>query len=417
MMFAECLMLRLADDDYLSVTQPIMLYPIAGRAFSKSKDRLSLYQTGMDNSGLWAAGMFDDPMFKSSPCGLLGEDLKPRLRLVAGVLILFLMWGALIFAAAAQDRVLTLPSPGRGLLDHLGYQACFLIGPLILLNIIYGIAYFLRLLRDVDQLLVPDADRAIATEICAPHIRSIFLRSRWKYMLLLLCIIGVAISIANFIPLKHPEDYWGNDVFNAQYYLSSYIAANTYLFLLWSIICPLAFFYIFHVAISTQIIIMKLLRRDMLRLNFLHVDGCGGMAKFGTLNFLLMLIYLWIGFAFLGLHLTHQYNYVGLLFGFAALSIVFIAHSIFGIAWIARAIRTQRDAAVTSLNDRLRGMLDGKKSSFTAAVATMAYRERVMSVASFPYTSGVSFAVNFLRFAPGVLAILKLVLIRNPILL
>lgn len=354
-------------------------------------------------------------MFKTSPWGLLGEDLKPRRRLVAGVLILFALWAALIFAAAAQDGVLRIPSPGRGLLDHFGYQACFLIGPLILLNVIYGIAYFLRLLRDVDQMLVPGADRAIATEICAPHVNSILLRGWWKYMLLLLCVAGVAISIANFEPLSRPESYWGNDVFNAKTYVLSYIVANTYLFCLWSIICPVAFFYIFHIAISTQIIVMKLVRRNMLRLNFLHVDGCGGMARFGTLNFLLMLIYLWIALAILALHFTHRYNYVGLVMGLVALSLVFIAHSIFGIVWIARAIRTQRDAAVTSLNDRIQGMLDGKRSSFTAAVATMAYRERVMSVAAFPYTGGISFAVNFLRFAPGAVAILKLTLLRYPI--
>jgi hypothetical protein len=345
----------------------------------------------------------------SAPRLLFDDSLKPRRSVILGVLALTVVWGAVIFLAAANDHVLRLPGIGRGLLEHYGFMACFLTGPFVLLNTYAAVAYFLGLVRDIDQFLVDGADREAAGEIVKPHVESVFLRGRWKYMLFLFAFIGVAVSLADFAPLDHPEAYWGNDVFNARYYVASWATANSYLLLLWSAIYPIGLFYVFHLAISSQLIVINLMRRKMLRLNFLHIDRCAGMAKFGTLNLLLMLIYFWMALAAFALHITHRSAYASLVIGGIAVTALFVAHSIFGIAWVAKAIRTQRDEAVVSLNERIRNMMEGNKSKFTAAVATMAYRDRVLAVATFPYSGGISYAVNFLRVAPAAVVIAKLV--------
>jgi hypothetical protein len=345
------------------------------------------------------------------PSRLLFDDrLKPRRLVVVGILGVTVLWAALIYYAAVHDHVLHLDESGRGLLDHYGFMACFLTGPLVLLNTYWAVAYFLTLMRAIDQFLIRDADKLAAAAIIKPHVDSVLLRGRWKYMLSLFCFVGVAVALADFAQLDRPETYWGNDVFNARRYVLSWTTANAYLLTLWGFIYPLGLFYVFHLAVSAQLIVINLMRRKMLRLNFLHIDKCAGMAKFGSLNLLLMLIYFWMAVAALVLHITHRYTYASLIIGGAAVTALFIVHSIFGIAWVAKAIKTQRNEAVDSLNDRIRSMMEGDKRSFTAAVATMAYRDRVIAVASFPYSGGVSYAVNFLRVAPALTVIAKLMI-------
>ncbi len=344
----------------------------------------------------------------SFPASLLFDDkFRVRRLIIVVILALTAAWGAAIYAAAVHDHVLELPGTGKGLLEHYGFIACFLTGPLVLLNTYFALAYFLRLIEDIGQFLVDGAQRKAAADIVKPHVDSALLRGRWKYMLFLFAFIGAAVSLADFAQLDRPEDYWGNDVFNARSYTASWLAANSYLLILWSIIYPIGLFYILHLAISSQLIVANLMRRQMLRLNFLHIDRCAGMAKFGTLNLLLMVIYFWMALAALALHLTHRATYASLVIGGIAVTILFIAHSIFGIAWVAKAIRTQRDDAVVSLNDRIQKMMGNDKSRFTAAVATMAYRDRVLAVASFPYSGGISYAVNFLRVAPAAFVVAK----------
>lgn len=339
---------------------------------------------------------------------LFAGSLWPRRLPVAVALLMWVLWAALIILAASHDNVLRIPGPGRGLLEHYGFVTCFVTGPLVLLNTYLAVAYFLRLLRDIDQFVVVGADKEAISAITAPHMDSILLRGKWRYMLPLICFFGVGLSVVIFGRLDRPELYWGNDVFNAEAYPSSWLAANSYLLFLWGFVYPLGIFYVFHIAISAQIVVASLMRQKLLRLDFLHVDRCGGMARFGKLNLLIMQIYVWMALAFWPLHRTHQNDYSSLIFGEIALSVLLILHSTYGISWVARAIKAQRNEAVTALNERIRDMMERKHRNFSAAVAAMEYRDRILGVASFPYAGGVLVAVNFLRFAPAAVAIMRL---------
>lgn len=146
----------------------------------------------------------------------------------------------------------------------------------------------------------------------------------------------------------------------------------------------------------------------MLRLDFLHVDRCGGMSRFGTLNFLVMLIYVWPFGAMYVLHLTHQYTYLSLIGGAIATSAAFVFQSIYGIYWVSPAITSERASVVGSLNVRVAEAMDGTRD-FAAALATLEYRERVLAVSSFPYSTTISAAVNIMRFAPAAIALANFV--------
>lgn len=320
------------------------------------------------------------------------------------------IWAILIYLAATYDGVRHIPGAGKGLFEHYGFLTCFIAGPLVLLNTYYAVSYFLRLMRDIEQFLVPGADPATALAITQAHVHSILLRGRWRFMLALFCIIGIGISLVIFAPLDHPERYWGNDVFNAEAYRASWLAANAYLLVLWGLIYPLGLFYVFHIAISAQLVVTTLKRENLLQLDFLHVDRCGGMAKFGAMNLIIMLIYIWMALAIGPLYMTHENDYPSLAIGFFAFWALLIFHSIFGIVWVARAIKAQRDETVSALNLRIRELMGRKQRSFAPAIAAMEYRDRVLGVASYPYSGGVLIAVNSIRFVPGVVVIGQLTL-------
>jgi hypothetical protein len=338
---------------------------------------------------------------------LFNQESKPRLSVILSCAIIILMWALAIVGASIHDNNLHLPSPGRGLLDHYGFQATFVVAPLMLGTCYLAISHFLRLLRNLDDVLVADADPSAVRAILKPHIESLLLRSDWRYVLLLMMIIGLGGSIWIFRKLDAPQNFWGNDVFNAMYYPYSFIAANLYLAVVWSVICPVVIFYVLHITASAEIIVSRLRKRNLFRLNFLHIDNCGGMSGFGKLNFLIMLIYIWPFGAFYALSITHRYTYLSLIIGVIIVSTLLVGQSIYGIYSVSKTITSEREAFVALLNQQIAKAMEGTRTNFTSAVAAMQYRDRVLSVTPVPYSARIAAAVNVLRFAPPAIAIIK----------
>jgi hypothetical protein len=335
---------------------------------------------------------------------LFNQNLKPRLSVIIAVAVVTLLWALVIIGASIHDNNLHLPEPGRGLLDHYGFQVSFIAAPLALITCYFTVSYFLRLLRNIDQLLIPEADPATVREFIKPHVESLFLRSNWRNGLWLFMIVGAATSIAIFKKLDAPVDFWGNDVFNAMSYRYSFIVANLYLFVVWTFICPVILFCALHITFSTAIIVANLKKCNLFRLNFLHIDKCGGMSQFGTLNFLIMMIYAWPFGAFYALHITHRLTYSSLIAGTIIASAALIMQSVYGIYWVSKTIKSERESFVAALNQRIGKAMEGTKKNFAAAVAAMEYRDRVLSISPYPYSAGVFAAVNVLRFAPTVIS-------------
>jgi hypothetical protein len=338
---------------------------------------------------------------------LFNPDLKPRLSIILAVAVITLVWAIVIIGASIHDNNLHLPTPGRGLLEHYGFQASFIAAPIAFTTCYFAVSYFLRLLRDIHQLLTPDANPAIVRSVIKPHVDSLFLRGKWRNGLWLFMVVGAAMSIAIFKKLDAPAKFWGNDVFNAMSYHYSFVAANLYLFVVWAFVCPIILFCVLHIIFSTQIIVANLKKRNLFRLNFLHIDKCGGMSKFGTLNFLVMTIYIWPSGAFYALHVTHRFTYSSLIAGAIIVSGVFILQAVYGIYWVSQTIMSERNSFVTSLNQRIGKAMEGNGRNFSAAVATMEYRDRVLSVTPYPYSGRILAAVKVLSFAPTALTVVR----------
>jgi hypothetical protein len=364
------------------------------------------YSRTIHNFGLWIVLPLDSTFGRLCRFFFDGR-LLPRVPIVLAIVIVTLVWIICVVAASIADGSLRLPAPGRGLLSHYGFQVSVLAAPLVLLTTYYAVSYFLRILRDIDDLLVGGTDILSVRTMVKPHIESIFLRRIWSSLLLLFVFIGVAASVVIFRNLDSPATYWGNDVFNAKYYRYGYAVGNSFFICLWGFVYPLGIFYALHLTLSMEMIVTRLKRKGVLRLNFLHIDRCGGMSKFGTLNFLIMLIYLWPFAAILAFHFTHQYTYSSLVIAAAGMSVLFIAQSFYGIYAVSRTINAERKALVSSLNEQIAKAMEGTRKNFAAVGATLQYRDRVLSVSSFPYSHNISAAVNALRVAPGVITVVR----------
>ena len=346
----------------------------------------------------------------SKGASLFGSDLWPRPRIILGIVLLTAVWGLAIVFASTADGTLHLPGGGRGLLDHYGFQASFAAAPLVLVTVYFAVSYFLQCLRDMHDILDPSAERSEVLKIIHPHVQSLCLRTAWRNVLWLFMFIGTAVSIVIFRNLQSPVAFWGNDVFNATSYRYGFASGNLFLLVLWGLIYPVGFFYAVHLTLSAELIVARLKKRRYLKLNFLHPDKCGGMARFGTLNFLVMLIYLWPFCAVYALHVTHRYTYSSLVIGAIAITAAFVLQSIYGIYWISRSIRAERETAIVSLNERISKAMESSRKNFSAATAILQYRDKVLGIASYPYSSKVSVAVNLLRTAPAILTVANFVI-------
>lgn len=340
---------------------------------------------------------------------LFTDDLRPRIILCAIPLVVSALYGTVLIVAASRDGALHLQYPGRGLLDHFGFWACFVSAPLVVISTYVAVAYFLRLLAQIGDVSVDGLNNNDIQAIVRPHVRSVFLEDRWRSALAFFVFIGVAVSIAIFRQLRDPIAYWGNDVFNATQYRRSYVAANLFLLLTWGVIYPTGLFYGLHITCSTELIVARLRALRLLRLDFLNIDRCAGMAKYGTLNLLVMLIYFWPLAALYVLHMTHRYTYLSLIVGAIGISAVLIVQSVYGLFWISRAITREKSSTVKTLNRKIESAMSDAAGSPTAALATMEYRDRVLSVTTIPYSARISVMVNVLRFVPTAVAAVKLI--------
>jgi hypothetical protein len=367
----------------------------------------------MDN---WELSMSPDSI--RSACGRLGralftEDLKTRKSIWGGVIVLFGGLGLLIFKGTQADNALLLPAPGRGLLNHYGFQFCFLSAPFILLTSYMAVACYLCLLSRLDILLDPKTSQKQVTQFITGYLNALFSKNKWGGALGLFIFIGAGFSIITFRQLNNPQVFWGNDVFNAVRYHHGYIWANSVLFITWSFIYPIAFYSAICITISIERIVDHLRKEGLLKLDFLHVDQCGGMAAFGTLNLVIMLIYLGPFTSLYALHVTHKNAYLSLISGSIIMSAVFIVQSIYGVYWISKAIAQERDAMVSVLNKEIEYARGKPDSNPSVILAKLAYRDRVLAVKSFPYSTNISIAVNMLRFMPVAAAVAKNIL-RHP---
>src|SRR5437899_512392 len=86
---------------------------------------------------------------------LFDNELRPRLSLALSLAAVCIGWMSVIIAASESDHTLRLPYPGRGLLNHYGFQATVLVAYLVILTAYCAVSRFLRTFDNIEGLLRP----------------------------------------------------------------------------------------------------------------------------------------------------------------------------------------------------------------------------------------------------------------------
>lgn len=348
--------------------------------------------------------------------GLIGS-LWLSLRVLRGKLgrlwfvwAIWALWGVLIYFAADYENVLWLPNygpdRGRGLLEHYSFWASFFVGPALVTIAYLARSHSLKFALDAVERHATDTGR----EKIKKEVRTLAERSQRTLLsylpLIPLGAFGIYFSARTFDRLGEPVVYWGNDVFNALTYPMSSFFANGYLFTLWSVAYPLATVYMIQTAISVQMVVVEAMRHNALDLDLLHPDGCAGLARFGNLNLGLMSLYILPAVPIGVLYVTHEKQYFTVAQVALPFLIIVVLQSSFGLWSIHRLIRSTRDSAIESWNEKVRSLVTRQRLGSTEALVALRYRECLVAVRSFPYEKSALFAIQVLQLVLGFLVIL-----------
>jgi hypothetical protein len=236
-------------------------------------------------------------------------------------------------------------------------------------------------------------------------------------------------SVVNIIQTTDPRPVYGNDTFDSAYHPLSFIAAKSYIFLTWTLLYPFSAYILIHVGFGIPLMLRKMMRESAIKIEIFHADNCGGMSVFGKLNFIAMVIDLLIFLFLYALYNTHSNStYLTATVPLFLMSAAFIVQSFLGVYHVHKAVSEERTAILTKINKslekKINKSLEKKKTNkslesklscldenFELQYGLLEVRRHALQLRTYPYTPNVERIVNFLRFAPSLIALLRLVTI------
>jgi hypothetical protein len=310
---------------------------------------------------------------------------------------LWALWGAAIVGAAAYDSALVLHGPhGRGLLQHFGFQAIFLSGPILLVGTYtFQMGFIDSLQRLLRRQPTYHESSTIQSEIQS-LVGPISIHSIWGQCFLLFSTIGIIFTFIRLRWLEDPFAFWGNDVFNAQHFLASYLVSGSFLLVLWGGVYPFVVVRVLHTTILALFIVPHAIDKGVLRLDLLHPDGHGGMTRLAGINAYITTIYAVPAMVLVLLYITHDRVYFSPRVAALMLLVIFLTHTIAGLASIAYSISSERDRAVALWNDKISRLMTRRRLGSTETLIAFKYRDCLLSVSLFPFRKTGVFVATLL---------------------
>jgi hypothetical protein len=148
---------------------------------------------------------------------------------------------------------------------------------------------------------------------------------------------------------------------------------------------------------------------DILLINLFHPDNCGGTSPFGRINLLILGVYGNFFLIIYAMYMTHRQAYLVITVSLIACSVLAILQSVFAVYYIHKAIAQKKSEYIQAVTERLNEQFAAsfqQNGKFPNDLLT--FRNHLMSVHTFPYTSGALIAVNVIRFVPAALAVLNI---------
>ena len=211
--------------------------------------------------------------------------------------------------------------------------------------------------------------------------------------------------LLNVIKTISPFDTYHHDVFDAYQHTYGFYSSKAYALLIFSLVYSVALYVTLHVTASMISILKFLCRYRCLFINFFHPDNCGGTSQFGNVNLLILSIYLNFFVIIYAMYLTHRETYLVITTSLIACSLLAALQSISAVYYIHKAVAQKKRESIEALASRLNGRFAASLQGEAFPNDLLSFRNHLMGVHTFPYATGALVAVNVIRFAPAVLAL------------
>ena len=296
----------------------------------------------------------------------------------ASTLTMSLSLPIVVFMAAAIDKTLWMPRPGVGLLQHYGYLVIFATTPLLVLVTRLLVTDYAKTLAAIDQHFTIDNSRNNARRLIRHaklEFRIVGLQGSRRHLLSALMLVGAMALLMNLFAAQQPVIRYGHNVFDAAQYSYGYVAAKLYLAFIWIIVYPIAIFY--AVVVESGLWRLQVLLCDgILKFEPFHPDGCGGVARFGSINIKVFAVFTLPWLTAVGLYTTHRKEYGTLLAGGLVMSALGTWVSVFGVWPARRFVARERQRLLHDVATRIR-------EAFQAGQPTadlFAFQKRVQTI-------------------------------------
>lgn len=323
--------------------------------------------------------------------------------------LFYLLFPIIIGIGTRLDGTWTMQFPGKGFSQHYGFWAIFITTPVILLLTSWLLESFVDTLQNINQYCIDrGAELRLRMEaIASRHVRSLALRSPSKWILVFIMFAMLAWCCFNVLKTISPVDTYHHDVFDAYSHPFGFYSAKVYVFLAFTLVYAMAIFVALHVTFSMISILKFLNSNSMLQIDIFHEDNCGGTSRFGNINLMIMSIYVNFFIVICAMYITHRTTYLVMTGSLVASFLLGLAQSVFAVYYIHAAIAQKKRECLKILRGELNqqtALSLTPNGSFPTDLLTL--RNHLVDLHTFPYVSGAEIAVNVLRFAPAILAII-----------
>ena len=326
-------------------------------------------------------------------------------RRLAAVL-LFCVFPFLIGWCCKVDDTLELPAEGKGLFQHYGFWAIFVTTPVILILSAALLERFIDTITNLDVHYVgSDSDtEATLNELVRGLISHISLRSFSSTILLVISTALAGFATYNIVTTLDPRPVYGHDVFDALRHPYGFFTTKVYVFMVFTVTWSIAVFLATSVTVSLVMLLKFLTRHRILQINVFHSDNCGGTSRFGTINLLVLALYVCLLSVPIVMFVTHKRTYLVMnaaVFG----CLLLVIQNIVGVYYIRRLVAQKKEECIQAtsrlLNAQLRETFDG--GAF--ADSLLAFHAHIMAMHTLPYTRGALATVGLINLASAAVAI------------
>ena len=294
-------------------------------------------------------------------------------------------------------------------MEHIGIWAIFLTSPAVILLSAEILIKFSDTIKRLDEYTTGGRTPRAIRRLASQHLNSLYLSGNARHIVWFLVIVGFYCWLLNVKQTLYPMDFYGNDVFDAHPYPLGFYSFKIYLLVLWTTVYPLAAFIGAHTAFSMALLLRSMCNDKLLRIDLFHSDNCGGVSVFGSINVLIMCLSGCILVVVFAIMMTHSGSYLTVSTAAYIFSSIFIVQSIAGVYYIHLFVASKKDELLREINNQLNTYLAKSEISLDFPENLLMARNHIAGVRTFPYAKSLSVLVNFLRFAPPIVATINII--------